>query len=489
MRRQLGLVCLALVVTASLQAADVRSPNIVLITVDDMLYNTPVSFGGSVEGLTPHIDALAERGMRFTEAYNASSRCAPSRGSMMTGFYQDGYSVERISSDTTVKDSIDTLPELLDEKGYLSGLFGKDTHYRPLDKYDFDTVAPMAAMGVGRSPELYAKNVDAFIGKAQESGRPFFISVNTHDPHRPFAGSPGEREALIKRFESEVEEFEVRPELVIPPAQRSYSGKNIEAPKFVPDHDLVREEFGYYLNSSKRADDFVGAIIETLENRKAMENTLIIFLSDNGIHWPFSKANVYVSSVKTPLIVYWKGRTRAGSSSDALISTIDLAPTFLDATSLEAPYQLPGKSFLPLVDGKGETNPRQSVFATLNKKGSVGLEMRSIITKEHTYVFNFWADGAYRYFDGALWGGMAFKGMEAAAKEDDAARERLEFFHNRPREELYDNRKDADALINLRSNPERSGDLRRLRQLMRDTLAENDDPFQEAYDRYLRSGQ
>ena len=460
-------------------------PNIVLMAVDDMLYNTPESFGGSIKGLTPHIDALAERGMRFTEAYNASSRCAPSRGSMMTGFYQDGYAVEQVSSDTTVKDSIYTIPELLDGKGYLSGLFGKDTHYRPLEKYDFDIVEPMAAMGVGRSPELYAKNVGAFIADAQEKGRPFFISVNTHDPHRPFAGSPGERAALIKRFNSEVEDFETKPKLVIPPVEDRYSGKDNEAPKFVPDHELVREEYGYYLNSSKRADDFVGAIIETLEARNAMENTLIVFLSDNGIHWPFSKANVYVSSVKTPLIVYWKGRTKPGSSSDALISTIDLVPTFLEATSIEAPYRMPGKSLLPLVDGKGESNVRESVFATLNKKGSTGLEMRSVITRDYTYVFNFWADGTYRYFDGAEWGGMAFEGMAAAAQKDDAAKKRLEFFHKRPREELYDNNKDADALVNLRSNPERRSDLQRLRRMMRETLAENDDPFAADYEQHL----
>lgn len=489
----LGGVCLYLVlgfacaISSTLKGAGEGLPNIVLLAVDDMLYNTPESFGGSVEGLTPHIDALAERGMRFTEAYNASSRCAPSRGSMMTGFYQDGYAVEQVSSDTTVKDSIYTIPELLDQKGYLSGLFGKDTHYRPLKKYDFDIVEPMAAMGVGRSPELYAKSVGAFTAEAQEKKRPFFISVNTHDPHRPFAGSPGEREALIKRFESEVKDFETKPELVIPPAELRYNGKGNDAPKFVPDHEWVREEFGYYLNSSKRADDFVGAIVETLEKVNAIENTLIVFLSDNGIHWPFSKANVYVSSVKTPLIVYWEGKTSAGSSSDALISTIDLVPTILDATSIDFPYDLPGKSFLPLVSGQSEKRARQSVFATLNKKGSTGLEMRSVITKKYTYVFNFWVDGKYRYFDGARWGGMAFEGMEAAARTDAAAKKRLEFFHDRPREELYDNRKDADALVNLRNHPERLRDLQRLRQLMRETLAENDDPFQEEYEAYFEA--
>ena len=125
-------------------AAGERPPNILLIAVDDMGHDTPESFGGWVEGLTPHIDRLAARGMKFTNAYNTSSRCAPSRGSIMTGRYQDGYNTQPGSSDTTVRPGVLTIPEFLREKNYLSGLFGKDTHYRPLEKYGFDTVAPVS---------------------------------------------------------------------------------------------------------------------------------------------------------------------------------------------------------------------------------------------------------------------------------------------------------------------------------------------------------
>ena len=76
-------------------AAGTQSPNILLIAVDDMGYDTPASFGGRVDGLTPHIDTLASQGMSFTRAYNTSSRCAPSRGSIMTGHYQDNYNENR----------------------------------------------------------------------------------------------------------------------------------------------------------------------------------------------------------------------------------------------------------------------------------------------------------------------------------------------------------------------------------------------------------
>ncbi len=151
-----------------------EQPNILLIAVDDMGHDTPTSFGGRVDGLTPHIDTLASRGMAFTRAYNTSSRCSPSRGSIMTGHYQDNYNTKPGTSDTTVRDSVLTIPEYLRQKGYMSGLFGKDTHYRPLEKYGFDEVSPMAAMAVGRSPELYAGNIGRFIDQAHCTKPPVF---------------------------------------------------------------------------------------------------------------------------------------------------------------------------------------------------------------------------------------------------------------------------------------------------------------------------
>jgi N-sulfoglucosamine sulfohydrolase len=221
----------------------------------------PFSTCRRVEGLTPHIDSLASQGMSFTRAFNTSSRCAPSRGSIMTGLYQDNYSEKRGGSDTTVRAGVRTIPEYLRERGYMTGLFGKDTHYRPIEKYGFDRVAPMAAMAVGRSPELYARNIAEFIDESVAGQRPFFISANTHDPHRPYAGAPGEAESLKRRFAQEIKKLADKPEFVLPPKVETYSNQDHEAPGFVPDHALVREEFGYYLNSSHRADQFVGAVM------------------------------------------------------------------------------------------------------------------------------------------------------------------------------------------------------------------------------------
>jgi N-sulfoglucosamine sulfohydrolase len=481
-----GIILLAvLAMNASVvMAGGDEPPNILLIAVDDMGYDTPSSFGGWVEGLTPHIDTLASQGMAFTRAYNTSSRCAPSRGSIMTGLYQDGYNEKPGGSNTVVRASVRTIPEYLKEKGYMSGLFGKDTHYRPIEKYGFDRVSPMAAMAVGRSPELYARNIADFIDQAAAEKRPFFISANTHDPHRPFAGAPGEREALERRFAQEIEDFTDKPEFVLPPQVESYSGRNIEPPGFVPDHDLVREEFGYYLNSSHRADQFVGALMQVLEDRALLDNTLVIFHSDNGMHWPFAKSNVYVASVKTPFVLYWQGRSIAGTESDSLISTIDILPTILEASGIEVPESLPGKSLLPLLS-EPQAQHHEQVFATINGKGDTPFEMRSVIGPDHIYIYNKWVDGKARYHGGKYPGGMALKGFEAAAAENARAKERLDFFYGRAKEELYDLRDDPNALVNLADDEDSAKILQSMRLLMLEQLTAAGDPFLDDYKELL----
>jgi N-sulfoglucosamine sulfohydrolase len=473
-------------VVATAQAAAEPPPNILLIAVDDMGHDTPTSFGGRVEGLTPHIDSLAERGMSFTRAFNTSSRCAPSRGSIMTGHYQDNYNTRPGTGDTAVRDSVLTIPEYLRRAGYLTGLFGKDTHYRPLEKYGFDRVAPMAAMAVGRSPELYAENIAAFIDEALAAGRPFFVSANTHDPHRPYAGAPGEQKSLERRFKQELKHLDEKPEFVLPPRVERYSHRNHPAPGFVPDHELVREEFGYYLNSSHRADQFVGALMEVLEDRGLLGNTLVIFHSDNGMHWPFAKSNVYVASVKTPLVIYWPGRSTAGRSSASLVSTIDFLPTILEAAGIEAPAGLPGKSLLPLLVDPGRPH-HERVFATINAKGDTRFEMRAVVEANHIYIYNHWADGQARFYDGSYPGGLALQGMEQLAETDPLARERLEFFYTRTKEELYDLRADPDALVNLADDGASITTLQVMRQVMLDTLAANDDPFLGGFQAFLDS--
>jgi hypothetical protein len=231
---------------------------------------------------------------------------------------------------------------------------------------------------------------------------------------------------------------------------------------------------------------FVGAMMKVLVDKGLLDDTLVIFHSDNGMHWPYAKSNVYVNSVKTPFVLHWQGRSVAGTRSDALVSTIDILPTILEATGIEAPGDLPGKSLLPLLDDPDKQQHEQ-VFATLNAKGDIRYEMRSVIDAEHIYIYNKWVDGKAVYHDGKYPGGLALKGFEAAARESEAARRRYEFFYQRTPEELYDLRQDPNALVNLAGDAQSAQVLQSMRQSMLARLGENDDPYLGDFTAYLAS--
>jgi hypothetical protein len=216
--------------------------------------------------------------------------------------------------------------------------------------------------------------------------------------------------------------------------------------------------------------------MSVLDEKNLLGNTLVIFHSDNGMHWPYAKSNVYLASVKTPFVIYWQGRSTAGTSSDSLISTIDILPTILEASGIAVPEELPGKSVLPLLS-EPEQPHHEQVFATINGKGDTMFEMRSIIGPDHIYIYNHWVDGKTKYHGGKYPGGMALDGFEAAAKENADARGRFEFFYNRAKEELYDLREDPDALVNLVANEDAATTLQTMRESMSARLKAVDDPF------------
>jgi N-sulfoglucosamine sulfohydrolase len=225
-------------------------------------------------------------------------------------------------------------------------------------------------------------------------------------------------------------------------------------------------------------------MIKVLANNGVLDNTLVIFLSDNGIHVPFAKANGYLSSVKTPFVLYWQGRTVAGTFSDSLISTIDLVPTILEAVGLDIPANLPGKSILALVADPTKLHHKQ-VFATLNGVKGEHFEIRSIIDQETIYIYNRFAHKGYKYYGGNYSGGLSLKGMERAAKEDPAIKARLDFFYDRVPEEIYDVRQDPAALDNLLGAGVSHEKLKAFRATMLDFMKSINDPYLVDFEAWL----
>jgi len=467
-------VFFAILCTNSCGAPESDQPiNFLLITADDLEWSTVGVYGSQVENITPHIDKLASEGLRFTNAHVNIALCQPSRQSLLTGRYPHNNGAPGFQP---IADDVPILQESLKSAGYLNGSIGKTRHLQPVERFDWD-LGPDAGnpgegiwmhhLGNGRDVELYKSYMTEFLQLAKKKEQPFWLMLNTHDPHKPFYGDGGD-------------EFDY-------PVSRIYSSEEIEVPGFLPDLPEVREELARYYTSVRRADDIVGAILKILEDEGFLENTLVMFISDNGSSFPFSKANVYLNSTKTPWIIRWPGRTKPGTvDTTHFISGIDYMPTVLEAAGLQQVESMDGASFLTLLQGEKQ-DWRTSVFTEINTPFSgISLHMRAIQNEDFGYIYNPFFGHEKVDVEGN--DGPTWTAMVEAGKTDPAIQKRVDLFSNREPEELYHYKTDPDALNNLTGDPAYANVLADLRRELANEMVRTDDFMLEKFQREFGVG-
>jgi N-sulfoglucosamine sulfohydrolase len=471
--------------------------NILLITADDLGWDSPGCFGGIVPDVTPNIDRLSTEGMRFTKAHVNVAVCQPSRQILMTGRYPHNYNPCESGGFTPIAYECPTLPEALDEAGYVNGCIGKAEHLEPASKYRFSLSLDMNQMKWGRDPELYHRKTLEFLRIAKRQRKPFFLMANTHDPHRPFHGSP-EEEGL-----SGFKEYFAKP-------SRVYSADEVRTPGFLSDCPEVREEVAHYYSSVRRCDDSVGAILAALAEEGFDDDTLVMFLSDNGMPMPFAKFSCYLHGTKTPWLVRWPGHLKPGAVEEAnFISGIDYAPTVLDILGLPALPRQDGASFRSLLENgcgnsrmpvAGRDSVQTAFYQTVSYKfrpwtaekqekllsegytdrpdllnGFGGLvkdyHMRCLQDDRFGYIYNEWSGG----------GNLFRSGMDGANHQAMARYEpeRLEHYHYRVPEEFYDFCNDPDARTNLISEVSYREKIDELRSRLLEGMRTYGDPLYE----------
>lgn len=224
----------------------------------------------------------------------------------------------------------------------------------------------------------------------------------------------------------------------------------------------------------------MGAVLKALKESGFESNTLVIFLSDHGASFPFSKAQCYLNSTKTPLIIKWPGVTDPGSTTDKLISGVDIMPTILEAAGIPIPDNLDGRSFTPLLLQQ-KYKERSYVFAEFHQIfAKKRYPMRCIQNKEFGYIYNFWSDGVTE-MRGDATGGLTWRAMNKAAETNPEIAKRVELYRHRVREEFYDFKNDPDGLNNLIDNPAYSDKVNEFRELMLKQMIKYKDPAYEAY--------
>lgn len=439
-------------------------PNVLIVTVDDMTYNSIGAFGCSVPGITPNIDKLSSEGMRFMHAFSNTAVCQPARQSFLTGRFPHNNGAEGFEP---INADVPTLPEQLKKAGYINGILGKEIHHQPVEKFSWDFIPfktekdSLWRKGESRSPALFNEYSARFFQMAKTQKKPFFLVANSHDPHRPFVGSAADTaEFGNNRI----------------PVTRQFRAEEIDVPAYLPDIPDVRKETAQYYGSVYRADQNIGAVLTALDASGMAENTLVIFLSDHGAPFPFAKSQCYFNSNKTPLIIRWPHKIKAGAiDSVHFVSGIDLMPTILRASGLPLVAGLDGTSFLPLLYGRRDGN-RNDVYTTYYQVfNKTRYPMRCVQDKNFGYIYNFWSNGISSISGDAL-GGLTWKAMVEAAKTDPAIAKRVELFRHRVPEEFYDFRHDPDALHNLIDDPAYAVEIQRFRDRMLVAMSSYKDP-------------
>jgi N-sulfoglucosamine sulfohydrolase len=438
--------------------------NVLLITADDLNYNSVGVYGCPIPNITPHIDQLASEGLRFTHAYVNIAICQPSRQSILTGRYPHRNGAPGFEP---IDQDVPTLPEELHKVGYLNAIIGKEEHYKPVDKFYWDYLIREEdvadGLGIGRDSAKYYQYTAEFLARAKARDMPFFLNANAHDPHRPFAGS-----------EQEMQQWGED----LPSVTRTIMPQDVIVPVFLPDLPEVRKEMAEYYTSVYRCDQVVGAVLQALEDSGLNDNTLVVFMSDNGVSLPFGKGNCYLNSNKTPWIMRWPGQLSPGTvDSTHFISGIDFMPTVLHALHLSKTTGMDGYSFLPLLQGRKQPG-RNKVFTQLHRLFS-GREypMRAVQEGRYGYIVNFWADDKFTFTGDAL-SGRTYPAMREAADTVEQIKDRVELLRYRVKEELYDFKNDPDALTNLIDDPEFAGERQQLKELLYREMKRSDDPLQ-----------
>jgi len=398
-----------------------NQPNILVFIADD----AGMDFGcyGNPGIKTPNIDQLAADGMRFDNMFLTTSQCSPSRTSMLSGMFPHTIGTEDLHN--PLPDSVKIVPGYLSEAGYYTGVMLK-THIGKAGEAQFDWYDKgfWPDYVQGRWFDKALGNFQTFLDNAED--KPFFMWMGFVDPHRAY----GEREEVPENRAPKVND---PAKTVVPP--------------YLVDDPATREDLALYYDEITRMDSQIGEFMAELEKRDLAENTIVIFLSDNGFPFPRGKATVYDSGIKTPFVVKWPGKVKQGSSYGGLGSTIDLAPTLLEMAGIEKPGQMYGKSFVPQLQNPSLPG-RDLVFGERNWHNT-DEHIRCVRSENYKLIVNAYIELppglTGDYYKSPAWHSLR-DGHTAGTLKDH---QKQLFQAPRHKVELYDVKNDPHELVNL----------------------------------------
>ncbi len=441
-------------------AAPKKRPNILFAIADDWSWPHASAYGAP-QIQTPNFDRVARAGLLCNYAYTAAPQCSPNRAATLTGRHI--WQIEEAGTHASIfPDKFPVYTDLLEAAGYHVGFTQKG--WAPGDyarggwkrnpageEYSRRDLRKTPAKGIGNGD--YAGNFEAFLEDRPE-GAPFCFWYGCKEPHRGYEFGSG--------------------------VAAGKDADKVTVPGFLPDDPVVRKDLADYFLEAEWFDTHLGRMLQKLEELGELDNTLIVVTGDNGMPFPRAKANIYEYGTHVPFAVCWPGRIPAGGTSDALVSFIDLAPTFLEAAGVPAPGSMTGRSQLSA--WAGSAGPARDYVMTGRERhtharyDNLGYPARAIRTDDFLYIRNFkperWPMGpppACHDIDEGATKTLMRENEEYAALWEMAV-------GKRPEDELYAVREDPACMRNLAGDPAHSETLAELRERLMALLTEQGDP-------------
>jgi arylsulfatase A-like enzyme len=437
------LCCLA----SLLQAAEQTRPSFLFFIADDMSPN--LGCYGDPDAKTPNLDAFAASSIHYTRAFSAAGVCATSRSALITGMHPSSLGTQHMRSKIKLPDDIRPFPVALREAGYFCVNRGKED-------FNFDTKADV----------WDAKQWKKADWTRRAEGQPFFAIYNYLDTHesRLWEGS----ETVL------VDQTKLR-------GDQRHDPDKVTLPKWLPDDARVRKEWARYQDLVSLMDDqYIGPMLRHLEKTGVADDTIVFFFSDHGAPFPRAKQWITEAGTRVPLLIHfpekWKhlAPSGPGTTSDQLVSLMDLGPSILSLAGIDVPDSTDGRAFL----GEGAALPRETLVFTRDRMDERVDFIRTMRDKRYRYTRNFLplvpAFPWLTYME-KLESSKEFRRLQETGNEG-----RFSTFlaRTKPGEELYDLEADPDEFTNLATDSAHGEALKRLRdELSRWTLETRDSGF------------
>lgn len=429
LKSTLSLVVLAFFffLTASAQ----QKPNVIWIMAEDI--GPDLECDGMPDVKTPNLNALASEGIRYEKCFTTNPICSPSRSAMMTGVYQNSINAgqHRSNHDVPLPEPYKPFTYWLRKAGYTT-ILGSNVLSSKGRKTDLNFKnTPLGKWDGEKNFGLFDKYDDITAGD-----QPFFAQIQLPWTHR------GDWWDSIRSI-----------------SQHPVDPASVTLPSYLADNPVVRLDWATYLDQIEYMDQEVGKLVADLKRKGVYDNTVLIFIGDNGRCNIRGKGYLYDPGVHVPLIVHWPKAIKGGQVKDDLISAVDITATILDLAGIGIPDYMEGKSFL------AKDFHREYVYSARDRWDEVSDRSRALTTQRYKYIRNDMPEVSYdmhqAYIDFYRPALHVMRKLNLAGKLSDP--QKLFFMRIKPREELYDLQRDPEELHNLAEDPRHAEVLHRLR--------------------------